>query len=264
MRTLLRLLMNFLPLSTMTKHNRPLLYLRSTLYWVCSIINTIVMGAPVLLLRLVSYEWSARMSVVWLKVNLWSLKTFCGVTWNVHGTEHIPDYPCLVMSKHQSTWETYFLPTVLPRSVYVAKKSLSYIPIMGWSIVALNFIMIDRSSGRSAISQMVEQARERFADGISVIIFPEGTRMPVGAEPNYRIGGPMVAAETGVDVLPVATNAGEFWPRMGFIKWPGEITTIFGPVIKTEGKSAEVIRDETQNWIEAQMKNITVLNRFPY
>jgi len=247
-----------------TKHNRPLLIVRSTLYWIWSIANTLVMGAPVLLTRLVSYELSATLSVIWLRINLWDLKIFCGVTWKVQGVENIPDHPVLMLAKHQSTWETYFLPTLLKRAVYVAKKSLAYVPIFGWSIAALNFILIDRSSGRSAISQMVEQAQERFNSGISVIVFPEGTRMPVGAEPNYRIGGAMIAEATGVDVVPVAMNAGEFWPRLGYIKWPGEITIIIGPVIKTEGKKAEQILSETQSWIESQMEEITVLDRFPY
>lgn len=245
-----------------TEHNRFLLIVRSTLYWIWSIANTLVMGAPVLLSRLISYELSATLSVIWLRVNLWGLKVFCGVTWKVEGRENIPDYPCLMLAKHQSTWETYFLPTLLSRAVYVAKKSLVYIPIFGWAIWALNFILIDRSSGRSAISQMVEQAKQRFADGISVIVFPEGTRVAVGAEPNYRVGGGMIAEATGIDVLPVAMNAGEFWPRHGYIKWPGEITVIVGPVIKTEGKKASEIMAETQSWIESRMDEITVLNRF--
>jgi len=247
-----------------TEHNRSLLIFRSTLFWIWSIINTLVMGAPVLLARLVSYNLSAELSHWWLRGNLWGLKYICGVSWKVEGRENVPDYPCLVLAKHQSTWETYFIPTLLKRSVYVAKKSLAYIPIFGWAIAALNFILIDRSSGRSALSQMIEQSKERFADGISVMVFPEGTRMPVGAEPNYRIGGAMIAEATGVDVLPIAVNAGEFWPRLGYIKWPGEITVVIGPVIKTEGKPAARIMAETQEWIESQMAEITVLDRFPY
>ena len=112
------------------------------------------------------------------------------------------------------------------------------------------------------MSQMVEQAQQRFDSGISVIVFPEGTRRPVGAEPNYRIGAGKIAEATGVDVVPVALNAGEFWPRLGYIKWPGEITVIVGPVIKTEGKTAAEIMAETQSWIESRMDEITVLDRF--
>jgi len=246
------------------EHNRVVLILRSTLFWIWSITNTLVMGIPVLGGRLVSYRLSSKMSNVWSGVNLIGLKYICGVTWKVEGRENIPDHACLVLSKHQSTWETYFIYMLVPRSVYVAKKSLSYVPIFGWSLLALNFILIDRSKGRSAISQMVTQARERLAENISIIIFPEGTRRPVGAKPNYRVGGGILAAETGSDVLPIAMNSGEFWPRHGYIKWPGEITMTIGPIIKPDGKSAEQIMAETEQWIEGRMAEITVRDRFPY
>lgn len=111
---------------------------------------------------------------------------------------------------------------------------------------------------------MVEQSRKRLEENISVIIFPEGTRVPLGAEPNYRIGGAIVAEKNKADIIPVALNAGEFWPRMGYIKWPGEITVSFGPVIKAENKTASEIMNETQTWIENRMKEISVEGRFPY
>lgn len=241
-----------------------MLVLRSTLYWVWSILNTIVMAPFVLIGRIFSYDYAADMSHVWLRGNLWGLRFFCGMSWKVEGAEHIPDYPCLVFAKHQSTWETYLIPTLLPRSVYVAKKSLSYIPIFGWAVYVLRFILIDRSSGHSAVAQMIEQSKQRFAEGISVIVFPEGTRRPVGAEPNYRIGGGKIAEATGADVIPIALNAGEFWPRMGYIKWPGEMTLSIGPVIKTEGKAAADIMAQAEDWIESRMSEITVMDRFPY
>jgi len=250
--------------SSTTHYNRPWLMFRSAVFWLWMIINTVIMGGPVLLCSIFSYNIAYSFARMWLAGNIYGLRAICGVTWKLEGAEHIPDTPCVVMSKHQSTWDAYFLPMILPHGVYVAKRSLLWIPIFGWSLGALRFIMIDRKTGRSAIAQMVEQARDRLARGRFIIIFPEGTRRPVGAEPNYRIGGAVVAESAGVDVLPVAVNAGEFWPRMGFIKWPGEVTVTFGPPISTAGKSAETIRDETQEWIEARMAQITVLDRFPY
>jgi len=148
--------------------------------------------------------------------------------------------------------------------VYVAKRSLRWIPIFGWTLVLLRFILIDRTSGRSAIQQMTEQAANRLSLGRWVLIFPEGTRSAVGSEPNYRIGGAIVAEKTGADVLPIAMNAGEFWPRMGFIKWPGEITVTIGPVISSAGKNSAQILAETEQWIEGRMAEITVTDRFPY
>ncbi len=251
---------------TAQKHsyNRPLLVLRSTLFWIWSIANTLIMAVPVLGAGLFSYNLSSDMAQVWLNINLFGLRNICGLTCKADGLENIPAAPCIVMSKHQSTWETYYLPTALPRSVYVAKKSLLWIPIFGWALAVLRFIMIDRKSGHTAVSQMITQARERLSQGMCVIIFPEGTRVPLQAPPNYRIGGAVVAEQIHADILPVALNAGEFWPRMGFIKWPGEITVSFGPVIKSEGKTAQQILQETEQWIEARMKEISKPDRFPY
>ncbi|OED36687.1 hypothetical protein AB833_26420 [Chromatiales bacterium (ex Bugula neritina AB1)] len=245
-------------------YNRPLLILRSTLFWIWSIACTLIMAVPVVGGGLFSYRVASEMARLWMHLNLFGLRTICGLRCNTDGLANIPDTPCIVMSKHQSTWETYYLPTVLPRSVYVAKKSLLWIPIVGWALLVLRFIMIDRKSGHTAVSQMVTQADERMKQGMSVIIFPEGTRVPLQAPPNYRIGGAVVAEQTQRDVLPVALNTGEFWPRLGFIKWPGEITVSFGPVIKSEGKTAQQILQETEHWIETRMQEISVPDRFPY
>ncbi len=240
------------------------LTIRSAVFWVWQIICTLVIGPFVLLFGLFSFKLGYATAIVWNRANIWGLKYICGVSWKVEGRENIPDKPCVVLSKHQSTWDAYFLPMLFSYSVYVAKRSLILIPIFGWALYVLKFILIDRKSGRSAIQQMCEQAADRLSKGRWVLVFPEGTRRPVGAPPAYRIGGAKIAEQVPADVLPVAVNAGEFWPRMGFIKWPGEITVSIGPVIKTEGKTAAEILQETENWIEGRMSEITVLNRFPY
>lgn len=243
---------------------RAWLVARSAIFWVWQILNTLIMGAPVIIIGLISFRYGYALAVFWNSVNIWGLRWICGVSWQVDGKENIPDTPCVVMAKHQSTWETYFMPMLFNPGVYVAKRSLLLIPIFGWALYVLKFIMIDRSSGRSAMQQMCEQAKDRLARGRWVIVFPEGTRKPVGAETNYRIGGAMIAQSVPADVLPVALNAGEFWPRMGFIKWPGVITVSIGPVISHEGKTAAQILGETQGWIEHRMQQITVPDRFDY
>ncbi|MFK8082116.1 MAG: lysophospholipid acyltransferase family protein [Granulosicoccus sp.] len=240
------------------------LTVRSCVFWVWQIINTLIMGLPVIICGLFSWRIGYALAVQWNRNNIWGLRLICGVTWQVDGMENIPDTPCVVMAKHQSTWETYFLPMLFYPSVYVAKRSLLYVPIFGWALYVLKFIMIDRNSGRSAIKQMCEQAEDRLSKGRWIIVFPEGTRRPVGAEPNYRVGGAMIAQSVPVDTLPVALNAGEFWPRMGFIKWPGVVTVSIGPVIKSEGKVASQILTETESWIEGRMAEITVPDRFDY
>ncbi len=237
---------------------------RSAVFWIWQILSTLILGGPVILAGLVSFRAGYALAVFWNRCNVWGLRIICGVTWKVEGRENIPDTPCVVLAKHQSTWETYFLPMVFYPSVYVAKRSLLWIPIFGWALYVLKFIMIDRTSGRSAIHQMCEQAANRLSLGRWIIVFPEGTRKPVGAAPYYRIGGAMIAHKVPADVLPVALNAGEFWPRLGFIKWPGEITVSIGPVISSEGKTPAQILAETEHWIEGRMAGITVPDRFPY
>lgn len=243
---------------------RSWLFVRSLVYWVWQILATLILGLPVVVLGMFSYKLGHRMGVLWNQANIYGLRLICGITWKLEGQENIPTRTGIVMSKHQSTWETYFFMQVFTPGVYVAKRSLARIPIFGWAIKVLQFILIDRKSGGSAISQMVEQARDRNARGIWVMIFPEGTRRPVGSEPAYRIGGAVAAERIGADITPVALNAGEFWPRMGFIKWPGEITVIIGPPIVNGGRKAEVLLAETEAWIEGRMAEITVKNRFPY
>ncbi|MFK7993001.1 MAG: lysophospholipid acyltransferase family protein [Granulosicoccus sp.] len=240
------------------------LTIRSCVFWVWQILNTLIIGGPVLFFGLFSWRLGFALAIMWNRLNIWGLRVICGVSWEIDGQENIPESPCVVMAKHQSTWEAYFLPMIFYPSVYVAKRSLLYIPIFGWALYLLKFIMIDRSSGRSAMTQMCEQAADRLAKGRWVIVFPEGTRRPVGAEPNYRVGGAMIAQNVPCDILPVALNAGEFWPRMGFIKWPGVITVSIGPVIKSEGKTASALLEETEQWIEGRMSEITVADRFDY
>lgn len=234
------------------------LTLRSLVFWIWMIFATLTLGGPVMLGALISYDIGYRLVNVWLYATVYGLKYICGISWKVEGAEHLPDRPCIVLAKHQSTWETLFLPMVMHHAVYVAKKALARIPIFGWTLYLMRFILIDRKSGRSAIAQMVEQSRSAIARGRSIIVFPEGTRRPVGAEPAYRIGGAVVASKTNTPVLPVALNSGQFWPRMGFIKYPGEITVRFGPLIEPAGRKADEILAETQDWIEATMQTITL------
>lgn len=232
---------------------RAWLWLRSALFWVWSILLTLAIGGPVLIAALISFDLGYRLINIWLYGNLYGLKLICGLSWEVDGRENIPDTPCLVLAKHQSTWETYFLPSMLPRAVYVAKRSLVLIPIFGWALYAMRFILIDRASGRSAIRQMVEQARERLAERRWIIIFPEGTRRPVGAAPAYRIGGAVVAEETGANILPIAIDSGSYWPRMGFIKYPGTIRVSVLPPISPAGRDAATLLAEVEAVIETRM-----------
>jgi 1-acyl-sn-glycerol-3-phosphate acyltransferase len=236
---------------------RAWLTLRSVVFWVWQILATFAMGMPVLLLSPFSFKLSYFFALSWIRLNVYGLRYICGIKWEVHGRENIPDKPCVVLCKHQSTWDTYFMPMLFIPAIYVAKRSLIWIPIFGWSLYVLRFILIDRTSGRNAVKQMVEQARDRIGKGRWLVIFPEGTRRPVGSEPRYRPGGAIVASQLGIQAIPVALNAGEFWPRMGFIKWPGTITVRIGKPIEGQGRTANQIMTEAESWIEANVQEMT-------
>lgn len=192
----------------------------------------------------------------WARLNLWWLKQTCRLGYRVTGTEHIPGEAAIIFSKHQSAWETLALQEIFPPQVWVLKHELLWIPFFGWGLAMLGSIAIDRKSGRKAIEQLVTQGRDRLEDGRWVVVFPEGTRVMPGQKGRYRIGGAVLAEQSGHPVVPVAHNAGEFWPRRGFIKRPGEIQVLIGPVIATKDRAAPDILKDAENWIEDAMERI--------
>ena len=189
---------------------------------------------------------------------IWSAKVICGIRYQVKGMENLPDAPAIVLSKHQSAWETIFYLIAMPRPlVFVFKKELIYIPFFGWGIGLLRMIPIDRSKGRDAFTQVVEQGRKRLADGQWIMMFPEGTRIAVGKAGKYKNGGSRLAVETNTQVIPVAVNAGECWPKNSFIKKPGLITVSIGKPISPEGIDANELNQRVENWIESEMRVIS-------
>jgi 1-acyl-sn-glycerol-3-phosphate acyltransferase len=145
---------------------------------------------------------------------------------------------------------------IFPPQTWVLKRELMWIPFFGWALALLHPIAIDRGSGRKAIEQVVAQGRDRLRSGIWVVVFPEGTRVAPGTRRRHGIGGAVLAAETGYPVVPVAHNAGSFWPRRSFFKRPGTVRVVIGPVIEAQGKTAEEIRDLAEKWIENKMREL--------
>ncbi len=235
--------------------------LRSLVYWVWQIAVTLLFGLPVLFGSLISFDVGYRWAVVWNRANVFGLKWICGVDWRVEGREHVPDVPCLVLCKHQSTWETYFLALLFRPAAYVAKRSLARIPIFGQALVALDFILIDRAAGRNAVAQMIEQGRDRLARGRWIVMFPEGTRRAVDTPSEYRQGGAIVSRELGAPICPVAVDAGHFWPRMGFVKWPGTITVRVLPAVHPDGRGTAEIVAEVAARIEEAMADMPTASR---
>ena len=236
----------------------PLHYLRATLFWLAFTMTTIVYVVPLgILVKALPKSWPYPIARSWAVVNLWALRLICGLHWRVRGLENVPDEPVIVFSKHQSTWETLGLAMLLPPQVWVIKRELLKIPLFGWGFASVQPIAIDRSAGRAAVEQMVDQGQARLADGRFVIIFPEGTRVRPGQQARYKMGGAVLAVRSGRPVLPVAHNAGEFWPRGSFVKWPGCLDVVIGEPIPTAGKTAEQINREAGAAIEGMMAEIS-------
>ena len=218
---------------------------------------SVLIYAPLMLpTALLPFPARYRLIRQWARFQVFLLKTLCGLDYRVEGREHLPENAAVIMSKHQSAWETIAFQEIFPQQTWVLKRELMWIPLFGWALALLRPIAIDRNAGRRAIEQVIEQGRDRLKSGIWVVVFPEGTRVAPGTRRRYGIGGAVLAAETGYPVVPVAHNAGSFWPRRGFLKSPGTVRVVIGPVIDPYGKSAEEIRQLVEEWIEGAMADL--------
>lgn len=195
-------------------------------------------------------HWWTRFVMVWLRIS-------CGITYVVEGKENIPQKPCILYSKHQSTWETFFLQTLFIPQTQVIKRELLSIPFFGWAFKLVSPIAIDRRDRRTAMNQVISQGKERLRDGIWVLIFPEGTRVNPGQRRPFTKGGARLAEASGYPLLPIAHNAGEHWPNNKFLKYPGQIRVVIGPQIHPAGKSADQMTEEGQRWIDETVERIS-------
>jgi 1-acyl-sn-glycerol-3-phosphate acyltransferase len=199
---------------------------------------------------LVSSRQSRRVGRWWARVSFWLLRVICGVRYEVRGREHIAQHAVIYASKHQSAWETLVFHVALPQCpAFILKRELLHIPLWGWYLWRMGMIAINRKGGASSIKHMVKQARAVRDGGRSVVIFPEGTRMPVGAAPNYHAGVAAMYSQMHVPVVPVALNSGVFWGKNGFVKYPGVIVLEFLPAIPP-GMNKETFMQTLQQRIE--------------
>jgi 1-acyl-sn-glycerol-3-phosphate acyltransferase len=186
----------------------------------------------------------------WANTLLRVLRWTCRLDYRVEGTEHLPAGNHIAFWKHSSSWETIAMAAIMPRQVWVLKRELQWMPVVGWGIRQLRAIAIDRSSGHSAVGQVVEQGKQRLAEGFWIMIFPEGTRMPAGTTRKYGVSGALLASQSGHLIVPIAHNAGMFWPRRGLLKKSGTIRVVIGPPIEAAGRDPREINAEAQQWIE--------------
>ena len=236
-----------------------MIFVRSLLYFVAMVISVIVFGLTIAVLgRFVQGDFSDVVATNWGKFNLWLLRVICGLRYEIQGLENLPPSdPLIIMSKHQSAWETISLRGIFrAQQSWVLKKELMQLPFFGWALGFAKSIPIDRAAGRRAIFEVVKQGIERLNEGRYVIIFPEGTRTDPGQRKKYGVGGGVLAERSGVPVIPVAHNAGVFWRRRGVKKYPGTIQVIIGPAIPSRGKKASQIMREVEDWIEARQDEL--------
>lgn len=225
------------------------LALRSILFWLV-FMPTITLFA--LLLTLVFFaplEFKIGILRVWISINLFTLKYVCGLDYQVEGLENIPQEGFIVMSKHSSTWETIALQRFFPPMVWVVKRELLHLPFFGWGLWSMDAIAINRGTGRQAIKQLTDEGTQRMAEGRIVMLFPEGTRVVPGQYKPFKLGGAILAYNSGHSILPIAHNAGEFWPRHSLIKWPGTIRVVIGKPIEPGDDPPEVLIKRVEKWV---------------
>lgn len=233
-----------------------MLLIRSLVFVFLHILTAIVFSLLGVLLWPLPYLWRYKVVSRWAILNLWLLDKICGVRYEVEGRENITDEASVILCKHQSSWETLALQAVFPPQVWVLKRELLWIPFFGWGLASLKPIAIDRAAGRQALNQIIEQGKKRLLAGYWVVVFPEGTRIPSGKMGRFGVGGAKLAVEAAVPVMPVAHDAGKAWPRHGFIKYPGVIKLVIGPVISSQNKTAAELNQAVHHWMAEQMSEL--------
>jgi 1-acyl-sn-glycerol-3-phosphate acyltransferase len=201
-------------------------------------------------------------TMMWLRMAVWGAKMICGVRYQVHGMQHLPsaadeNAAVVLAAKHQSTWETFAFPTLMTHPLaYVFKRELLYVPFFGWAMGRLDMIHIDRSKRSEAWAKVAAQGKRMAAQGIWVIMFPEGTRIPRGQQGVYKSGASRLAIATGIPIVPIAASSAKCWPRKSFLLRPGVVDVSIGQAISSQGREADELMREVESWIEAEMRRL--------
>ncbi len=228
---------------------------RAVLYQIFLVVTVIPYAIACLIWAPLPLKLRYRLTVGWPRLAIWGAKVILGIRWQVKGWENLPDEPAVVLSKHQSAWETMFFAAHLPRNVcFVYKRELHRIPFFGWGLALLRMIPIDRAKGRDAVDQVIRVGRQRLEEGRWPLLFPEGTRIAPGKAGRYKMGGTLLAIAAEAPIIPIAHNAGECWPRRAFLKSPGLVTVSIGPLISTKGRNPAEVNQQVEAWIEGEMR----------
>ena len=233
------------------------LFIRSCLFSISMMSFTIVYSFLCLLAKPLSFSFRYNMIMFWTSTIVALLKKLCRVDYIVEGLDNIPqDRVGVVLSKHQSSWETFYLPTIFHQSAIILKRELLWVPFFGWGLANVDPIAINRKAPSSAMEQIIKQGRACIKEGRWILVFPEGTRTLPGQIGRYHLGGARLAVAAEAPVIPVAHNAGVYWPKRRFLKKPGTIRVIIGPIIETKDRTPEDVMTEAKNWNENKMKDL--------
>lgn len=235
--------------------------IRSLLHLLFMAITVIPWSLAVLLARPFASKTTIYwMCQRWLKLSVDSARWIIGIRYQVLGRENLPQGssdPAVLLVKHQSTWETFAMPAIMPHPLaYVFKKELLRVPFFGWAIGSMDMIHIDRADGARAFAKMVQQGKRLLDQGTWVIMFPEGTRIERGQQGTYKSGGTRLAIKTGAPVIPVAVTSAKCWPRKALFKRPGQVEISIGPKIPSVGRQHDELMAEVQAWIETEMRRL--------
>jgi 1-acyl-sn-glycerol-3-phosphate acyltransferase len=233
------------------------LVVRSTLFWIFFLPMVLICATLVSLAIFTPLGFRMGIVKFWIAYSLACLRITCGLKYAVEGLENIPDTGFIVMSKHSSTWETVAIQRFFRPLIWVVKRELTWIPFFGWALRAMDAIALNRGTGRKAINQLIEESQVQMDQGRILMLFPEGTRVLPGQSKPFKLGGAIVSQRTGYAVLPIAHNAGEFWPRHSWIKWPGTIRVVIGKPIEPGDRSPEEIIAEVGDWITRECERIS-------
>ena len=236
-------------------------WLRSSIFALFLLIFTPIWSILcILVFPVLNPENRYRFIGLWNKIVIALLQPLCGIRYEIRGMENMMqalDQPIVILSKHQSAYETIAYIALLPKQIcFVLKRELLWIPFFGWALGLLKMIHINRASRETAALSVASQGRKRLSEGKWILMFPEGTRTAIGSHKPYRKGGARLASATGATVIPIAHNAGRCWPKNRFVKNPGVVVFSIGPAIPSQGKTADQLHKEVEEWIETEMRAI--------
>src|SRR5471032_269415 len=230
--------------------------IKSLFFTAYMMVSALLFGGVMTLCFWAPYSTQFAIARTWARILFWVLRMVCGLKFTVEGRERIPAGNHIVMCNHTSAWETIAQFLIFPPQVWVLKRELLWIPLIGWGLKLLRPISINRGAGHRAVNQVIEQGKARLAAGLWIIIFPEGTRVVAGEKRKYGVSGALLATETGKFVVPLSHNAADFWVRRGIIKKPGTIRVVIGEPIDAIGKDPRLLNAEVRRSIEAGLERI--------